>query len=424
MSSSIPGPDTIQRYELGNGIIVLVHENHSSPSVALHGYLWAGALDEAEGFDGLSDFTAECLTHGAGKRSMAQIYAEVESIGAAIDVGSDRQLTGFGAKSLAEDTRFVLGILADVLRRPKFPLEEIERVRDELLTSLEIRDNDTRARADLAFDELAYAGHPYGRDPDGTVETIHRIERKHLKRFHKTFYTPRGMTFSFAGAVHGADAAAWVNETFGDWQAERPARVPLPPVTPLARTVTRHVSMPGKIQTDIVLGFHGPQRSSEDFLAARLANCILGVFGMMGRLGNNVRESLGLAYYSYSRIAGGLGPGPWAVMAGVNPANVERAVQAIRDELRRIITEPVPAEELADNQAYITGSMPLTLESNDSVARTILDMELHGLGTDYLQRYKDIIDGFTPADVQAVARRYLDPDCFALATAGPDGVGT
>ncbi len=416
---SIPGPSNIHRQELPNGIIVLVHENDSSPSVALHGYLWAGALDEDPALGGLASFTSECLTHGAGKRTMAEIYHEVESIGAALDVGSDRQLTGFGAKCLAEDTRFILGVLADVLRRPKFPAAEVERVRQEFYTALEIRARDTRAMADLTFRELAFPDHPYGRSPDGTVETVKRIRRTDLVRFHQTYYAPRGMVFTFAGAIRAQDAVAWVTETFGDWQAERPARPPLPPIPPLERIVSKAVVIPGKSQSDIVLGCHGPARKAEDFMAARMANNVLGVFGLMGRLGRNVRDTQGLAYYSFSRMDGGLVGGPWAVHAGVNPANVERAVESIREEIERLVDEPVTEEELADNKSYLTGSMPLALESNDSLARILLDIELYGLGLDYLELYKGRIEALTAADLLSAARHYLKPDCYALSIAGP-----
>jgi zinc protease len=419
MPSSIPGPETIHRHVLPNGIVVLTYENDASPSVALHGYLWAGALDEPEELGGLGAFTAEMLSRGAGKRTMAEIYHEVESIGASMGVEGDRYLTGFGAKSLAEDAGFVLGLLADVLRRPKFPADEIEHVRQEFLTDIEIRAHDTRAMADKTFRELAYPGHPYSRSTDGTLETIRRIQRKDIMRFHRTYYAPAAMTFVFAGALTAEQAVQRVGETFGDWQAERPARPPVPPPPPITQTVSRHVTLAGKTQTDVILGVHGPARSAPDYMAARMANNVLGVFGMMGRLGNNVRDTQGLAYYSLSRLEGGLGPGPWAAIAGVNPANVERAVVSMRDEIRRLLDEPVGAEELAENKSYATGSMPLALETNDSLAQNILNLELYGLGLDYLLHYHELVDALTAADLQAAARRYLNPDCYVLATAGP-----
>jgi len=188
----------------------------------------------------------------------------------------------------------------------------------------------------------------------------------------------------------------------------------------LAGIVRREAALPGKSQADIVLGASGPSRFAEDWQAANMANHILGVFGMYGRIGAHVREKLGLAYYSFSRLDGGLGPGPWRVIAGVNPANVEEAVQAIVAELRRITQEPVAEGELADSKANFIGRLPLQLESSEGVAGSILSMELYGLGLDYLQRYAQEIEAVTAKQVLAAARRYLDPEAFALAVAGPD----
>jgi len=141
---------------------------------------------------------------------------------------------------------------------------------------------------------------------------------------------------------------------------------------------------------------------------------------MYGRIGAQVREKHGMAYYSFSRLEGGLGPGAWRVIAGVNPANVQPAVEAIREEIRRFTTEEVSDEELADNKANFIGRLPLQLESNEGVAGTILTMERYQLGLDYLRRYADEVNAVTVGDILAAAQRYLDPDVYALAIAGPE----
>jgi zinc protease len=142
----------------------------------------------------------------------------------------------------------------------------------------------------------------------------------------------------------------------------------------------------------------------------------------MGRLGTNVRDKQGLAYYAYSQLRGGLGPGPWMVSAGVNPVNVDRTVSSMRDEIRRLQDDPVPADELADNKSYLIGTVPIQLETNDGVAENLMNIELYGLGLDYLQRYPEMIAAITAEEVQAAARKYLSPDHYALAVAGPPGV--
>ena len=417
---SIPGPEDILRRELPNGIVVLVRENHASPSVVVSGYLRVGSYDETDEQAGLAAFTASALSRGTDRRTFDQIYEEVESVGASFGVSAGVHYTGFGGKSLAEDLPLLMDVLADVLRNPIFPPKEVEKLRGEILTDLEERAHDTRRMAALTFRELAYPkGHPYGRSSIGYVETITSISRDDLVSFYQNGYGPHGMVVALVGAVTAEEAVAQVEAAFGDWEGAGPVREPLPPVHPPQEIRQKFVPIPGKTQTDIVLGYPGPARTDPVFLDAMLCNTVLGVFGMMGRLGDRVRDEQGLAYYSYSRIEGGPGPGPWTVVAGVNPANVEKALESIRTEIRRICQELVPEPELADSQAFLVGSLPLRLETNEGVARAILEMELYDLGLDYLQRYEGLIREITPERVLAAAQTWLDPDAYVLAIAGP-----
>jgi zinc protease len=160
-------------------------------------------------------------------------------------------------------------------------------------------------------------------------------------------------------------------------------------------------------------------RRSPDFLAAALGNNILGQFGMMGRIGEAVREKAGLAYYAYSSLSGGMGPGPWAVSAGVDPQNVDQVIELARTEIARFAAEPVSVEELNDSKTNFIGRLPLALESNAGVAGALLNLERYDLGLDYYQRYTDLINAVTPVKVWRAAQRYLHPDRMGIAVAGP-----
>jgi zinc protease len=417
---SIPGPNDITRHELSNGIVILVHENHASPSVIVNGLVRVGAADERPEQAGLAAFTAAALTRGTARRTFAQIYEELESVGASAGISAGTYSTGFAGKSLAEDLPLVLDILSDALRHPTFPPDEIEKLRGEILTDLEERVHDTARMAALTFHELAYpAGHPYARSLSGYVETVSRIARDDVAAFYRGGYGPAGMIVVVVGAVKTDEALAQVEAAFGDWAGSTYERAPLPDVPRIAEARERFVPIPGKTQSDVVLGYPGPARTDPAFLDAAVCNTVLGVFGMMGRLGDNVRDEQGLAYYAYSRVDGGPGPGLWRVIAGVNPANVARAIASIRAEIARICEEPVGEQELADNKAFLTGSLPLRLETNEGVAQVILDMERYSLGLDYLQRYTSLVEAITAEQVQTAAQRWLDPDAYALAIAGP-----
>jgi zinc protease len=413
-------PETITRVELPNGITVLAYENRNSPAVVLWGYVWAGALNESPEQAGLSSFAAGTLMRGTESRTFEAINQALESVGARLNVNGGMHSAGFSGKALAEDLGLLLDILADALRHPTFPAAEVETLRGQILTALQRRAHDTRSMARLTFDALLYPGHPYGRSTRGYEATIAALSRDDLTDFYRRHYTPEGMVVTVVGAVSPTQAVDLVQTTLGNWQA--PGVVPnrsIPPTVGLAGVRRESVPIGGKTQSDIALGWPGLTRNDPDYYAATLTNTVLGVFGMMGRLGDRVRDEQGLAYYVYSRLEAGLGAGPWLASAGVAPANVDRAVDGILAQVRRLRDEPVSVAELADCQSYLVGSMPLRLETNEGIALSIIDMERHQLGLDYLQRYADLIDSVTVAGVQEVARRYLDPDAYVLAVAGP-----
>ena len=174
----------------------------------------------------------------------------------------------------------------------------------------------------------------------------------------------------------------------------------------------------GKSQTTLWLGMLAESQRSW-ILPASLGNSVLGQFGMMGRIGDAVREKQVWHDYAYSSLNSGLGPGTWEVNAGVNPANLKKAIDLIERELRRFVKQGVTKQELADSQANYIGRLPLSLESNSGVVSAILNIHRYDLGLDYYQRYQEMVRGVTRADVLEAARKYIDPDRLVFATAGP-----
>ncbi len=419
MTNTFPGPDDTARVVLPNGITLLSRANFNSPSVVLSGYLHAGGIFDPDEKLGLADFTASALMRGSRTRDFQAIYNALESVGASLGFSAQTHTVGFQGRALAEDLPLLLDLLAETLREPVFPPEQIERLRAQLLTGLAIRAQDTNDMASLLFDKILYRNHPYARPEDGYPETVQAITLEDIRAFHRAQYGPRGMTLAIVGAVKPEDALEQVSRVLGDW--ENPAQTPppeLPPLTPLTETVRRHHPIEGKSQTDIVMGAAGPKRRDEDYMPASLGNSVLGQFGLMGRIGDAVRERSGLAYYAYSSLSAGIGPGAWYISAGVNPANVEKAIALITEELRRFVEEGVSEEELRDSQTNFIGRLPLALESNAGVAGALLNIERYDLGLDYYRRYPDLVRSVTRESALAAARKYLRVDALAIATAG------
>ncbi len=416
---SFPGPDDIVRRELPNGIVILFRPNVHSLSVVMTGYLCAGSIFEPDDKLGLAGFTALSLMRGTAQHEFQQIYDILESSGASLGIDGGTHSIGFYGHALAEDLDLLTGTLAETLRQPIFPTEQVERLRNQLLTGLAIRAQETSEMAGLAFDEMVYTGHPYSRPEDGYPDTIRSITREDLAAFHAQHFGPREMVISIVGCVNPERALDSVARFLGDWENPRqPDQPELPELKPLNSVVTRQVNIPGKSEADVVMGVAGPRRNSPDFLAASLGNNILGQFGMMGRIGESVRERSGLAYYASSSLSGGIGPGPWLFIAGVDPKNLEKVITLMRQEITRFISEPVSSEELADSQANYIGRLPLSLESNAGVASALLNLERYSLGLDYYLRYPDLIRAITSAEILEIAQKYLHSDRMAIATAG------
>jgi zinc protease len=418
--NSLPGPEDIYREVLPNGITVLSRSNFNSPSVVISGFFEAGALFDPDEKLGLAEYTVLSLMRGTKKRSFDEIYNALESVGAGLGLNTGVHKSGFNGRSLAEDLPLLLDLLSEALIMPAFPKAEIEKLRAQLLTGLAIRAEDTGDMASMIFDNILFKGHPYSRPEDGFPETISRIKRDDLVKFHREHYGPRGMVIAVVGGVKPEDAVRQVKRALGGWQVKGQKETPaLPPLKPLKKSVSKHHRIAGKSQSDLIIGTNGPMRRDPEFMSATIGNNILGQFGMMGRIGDVVREKSGLAYYAYSSLSAGLGPGSWEVSAGVNPQNVKKASDLILDELRRFVQEGVTSDELDDTKANFVGRLPLSLESNGGVANALLNIERHQLGLDYYHRYEGLVNEVTAEDVLSTARKFIDPGKLAIAAAGP-----
>jgi zinc protease len=418
---TLPGPEDIHRVDLPNGITLLSRSNFNSPSISVSGYLAAGSMFDPLEKLGLAGFTASCLMRGTAQQSFQAIYDNLESAGASLGFGASVHNVNFGGRALAKDLPLLLRLLSETLRQPAFPIEHVERLRAQWLTSLAIRNQDTGDLVDMTFDEIIFPNHPYGLPEDGHPPTIQAISRDDLVAFHSLHYGPQTMVIVVVGAVSAGEVIDKVQNALGDWH--NPQQIlpgPLPQLLPIPCSTRKHISVPGKYQTDLAMGVSGLKRLSPDFMAASLGNSILGQFGMMGRIGDVVREKAGLAYHASTSLSASIEGGSWEVSAGVSPANLQRAIDLIISELALFTREPVQAEELQDSQANYIGRLPLSLESNAGVANALLNIERFQLGLDYYQRYPQMVASVTREQVLEVARRYWTLDRIAIVSAGPE----
>ena len=417
----LDAPYTVARRTLPNGARLLCLENRASETVVLGGLFVGGAVLDPPGREGLTSLAAAVAQRGTTSRSYDQIYDQLDSLGASLSMGASTHTVGFRTKCLSRHWPTVAGVLVDMLRRPSFPEAELQRARGELLTSLREIDQSTRAVAARELAHLVYPeGHPLRHPSYGYPTSVEAIARDELAACHQRLFRPDALILTLVGDVAAGAGLDAVADLVGDWS--RPCEaLPAPDLGAAHPPEAQRAAFPlaDKSQSDIALGFKAIPRGHPDFDALDQATEIIGGIGLMGRLGDNVRDRQGLAYYVFARFAEGFGDALWAVNAGVNPANAERAIASILDEIKRIQEEPVSEQELADCQSYLVGVLPIHLETNDGLASTLNNIELFGLGDDYLQRYPAIVRSVTREAIQRAAQAHLTAERYSLAVSGP-----
>jgi len=419
--SNIPGPDNIKQSTLANGIQILSYQNMNAETIYMIGILSNGGDCDPPQKKGLAHFTANLLSRGTRGIPFQQFHTLIESAGANLAFGCSSRHTWFRGKSLAEDLGLLIKLASDAFRAPAFKDEYVERLRRQLLASLALRDQDTGENASLLFDQSLFKDHPYAYPVDGYVESVASIIRENILDFHHTTYRPQELSIVISGAVTHQKITRLAEKYFSAWEIkEKNTAKPMEtiPQAP-ASMIRKHRFLPGKSQVDLIAGGFGPKRNSSDFVPAYIGNNILGQFGLMGRIGKRVRSQAGLAYFASSSVSAWADTGTWDISAGVNPENTQKAIDLIRDEINRFISEDVLEEELENSKSHLIGRMPIALETNAGIANAILKMHRFNLGFDYYRKYQTMLGDVTPQEIRRVAKKYLRPDQLVITSAGP-----
>ena len=409
------------RTVLPNGLVLIVRQNRSSPSIVARAEVAAGSSFDPAGKAGLAHFTARMLERGTRGMSAALVAEVLDSSGTELEISCERDRASLSARMLRRKLSLVMETLAQMLREPVFPAAEIERLRGIVLTEIAEDGQDTaEVAADRAYELLYPHGHPYRHRVKGDAKSVRALAREDLAGFFRARYTPRATTIVLSGDVSAAEAAREVEKHFGSWDARGSGggATLLTPPLPI-ETRWERVPIADKSQVEIVVGSRGVARDNPDYYALQLMNAVLGRFGMGGRLGRLLREEEGLAYHVESALVPYRGAGTFLVRAGVNPKNVDEALRGIRNELLRMRREGVTDEEVARGRECLVNSIPRMLETNAKAAEALAEIEFHGLGLDYFDRYPALIGRLTAQDIRRVANEYLYPDNLVIVLAGP-----
>jgi zinc protease len=408
------------RTVLENGAVVTAKRSPTTPAVTIHAGFLAGSVYDPAALAGLAHFVSRTIDRGTETRPAGVIAEELDRRGVSLSALINRHVLALICTCLVEDLNDVLGLLADIVMHPLFPDEEVATKRGEVVTLIgQDEDNPAVMATEGLLTDLYGADHGYGRRPRGSVESVEALDAAALRRFHHERVRPAAMSLVMVGDVDEREAIDAARRTFGDWRGAAPPPAELGEGLMVSRRRVRAIPMMDKAQADIAYGFTSIRRSDPAYYAYWLMNNILGQYALGGRLGDSIRERQGMAYYVFSALDANVIPGPLMVRAGVSPANVDRAIASIDEELATLSAEGPTDREITESRQYLIWSMPRTLETNIGIANFLQTAEFFGLGTDYDLRVPGLLQAVTRDEVHEAARRTLDPQKAAVVIAGP-----
>jgi len=418
-----PGPPPalklppIQKRTLSNGLPVWIVELHKVPVVHVSLVVKSGASADPLGKYGLASLTAEMLDEGAGTRNALQMADAVDYLGASLSTSSTFDSSYVELHVPVARLGDGLPIMADVALRPTFPEEELKRVREELLTSLIQAEDDPESLIQFAFPRLVYGlKHRYGTLSIGTAAAVKGFTIADLRQFHSQNYVPANAALIVTGDITSANAVTRLESAFGGWKGTAPATVTVSAAPQLTTRQLYLIDKAGAAQSQIRIGWIGVPRSTPDYFALRVLNTILGG-SFTSRLNQNLREQHGYAYGASSMFDMRRGAGPFYAAAGVQ---TDKTPEALAESFKELdaIRRPIPPEEVEKAKNYVALLLPRNFETTESMAGSLATMFVYDLPADYFATFTARIRAVTPADVQRVAERYIQPDKFAVVVVG------
>jgi zinc protease len=358
------------------------------------------------------------MATGTDRRDVDALAWELESLGVELATGVSWDAASVGITVHADRLEPALALLAEIVRRPAFPPDQVERLRDERLADILQRRKEPRALASDAANRFIFHDHvPYARPLIGRESTVRELRADDLATFHAARFRASGAALLITGGIEADRARAVALEHFGDWRGE-PAAQPQFDVAPgVEETTVFIVDRPGSVQSEIRLGHVGVDRHHPDYFPLLVMNTILGG-AFTSRLNMNLRERHGFTYGARSGFALRRRPGPFTVDVAVATDVTARALEEALREIHGLRDDGPTESELDNARDYLRGVLPLRLQTTAALAARIAEIVVFDLPTDYFQHYRDRIGQVTMAEVHRVAREAIRPDRLAIVVVG------
>ncbi len=420
-----PGPPPalklppIQKLKLANGLPVWLVEQHEVPMAQVNVIVRAGSGADPAGKFGIANMTANMLDEGAGGKSALELADAIEFLGAALSTSSTFDYSAAGLSTPVARLADALPLLADVVMKPTFPSNELERLRKERLTRLLQARDDPAAIMEMAFPRIVFGEkHRYGTPAGGGTTEVKAMTVDDLRTFHQTYYRPENATLLVVGDVTAASVMPLLERAFGSWKGTGPASAAarIPEAPQLTKRQIYIIDKPGAAQSEIRIGWVGVPRSTPDYPTIQVLNTVLGG-SFTSRLNMNLRETHGYSYGARSGFEERISPGSFSAGAGVQTDKTAEALKEFFNELTGI-RKPIPGDELDKAKNYVALGFPAEFESTGDLARKMAEQVVHSLPDEYFPSYIRSVMQVTGPGVEKAAARYIQPDKFAVVIVG------
>jgi zinc protease len=405
----------VTRTTLPNGIRVVLMEYHRAPTIAVNAYFPGGTSMDSKEKAGTASLTADLLRKGTETRTAQQIAESIDFLGGSLAAGAGDDRLAVYLNVQSKDTDAGLDLFADIIRRPTFPVEELQRERKLSLDALESIAEDPESVARRVAMETVYAGHPYGNDP--TVSSLKAVEREDLVTYHRRFIVPDRMIVVAVGDFKTADMLAKLRSRFGDWP-QAGTTLPQVPTVKAAGKKLILVDKPDATQTQVRWVRVGIPRLSPDYFSAQLANAILGG-GFTSRLIDEIRVNRSLTYgigSGFSELRFG---GSFNVSTFTKIETTRALIDATQAVLRRTAASGLTQAELTKVKGYLAGMYAIAVQTPEALAAQLGEIAFYGLPSDYLQTYLPKLRAVDLQQANRIAREYFSPDAMSLVLVAP-----
>jgi zinc protease len=404
-------------FELANGLTVLVNERPGVPIVSASLVVKTGSGANPADKPGLASFTAAMLDEGTASRNALQIADEVAQLGASLNTSSTMDASQVTAGSLRRNLPALLDLMADVVRRPSFPPEEVERQRKSRLASiLQQRENPGQVANNAMSAALYGPSHPYGYPDLGTEPSTSSMTRDDMQKFWQQNFVPNNAAIVVSGQVTVNDLRPLLEKAFGDWQRGTPAQPSLGnPSTTTAKLV--FVDKPGAPQTQLRVAAIGVPRATPDYVPLVVMNEALGGL-FSSRINLNLREQHGYTYGASSQFVFRRSAGPFLIASGVRTDVTAPAVTEVFKEVKRMRETTLTPEELSLAKDSIVRSLPAEFETSARVTGSTANIYIYDLGRNYYTELPAKVSAVTADNVKAMAEKYVVPEKLIVIAVG------